>query len=114
MRLLIAVLLCATATTSGDLVDQLDGLARLQAGGSLTAGEFTAAKKKLLESPTLSPPPKPLDVAAWAKAGKRMMLVTAHPDDAEYFAGGLVAAFTAAGGNVCVSPCLSVLRCCCC
>ena len=27
------------------------------------------------------------------------MLISAHPDDVEYFAGGLVSEFTAAGGN---------------
>jgi len=37
-------------------------------------------------------PPTALDVAGWAAEGRRVLFVTAHPDDIEGFAGGLAAA----------------------
>ena len=40
----------------------------------------------------------PLNLTAWAD--KRVLFVTAHPDDIEGFAGGLVTSLTAQGTNV--------------
>jgi len=37
----------------------------------------------------LAAAPRPLDLAAWR--GKRLLVITAHPDDAEGFSGGLIA-----------------------
>lgn len=81
-----------------DVVTQLQQLAALHTDGSLTAAEFSRAKQRVLDTSRPGPPPaKAINVSAWR--GKRLMVITAHPDDAEYFAGGLIATFTAAGGN---------------
>ena len=83
----------------GGTVSQLTALAQLHAAGSLTDAEFSQAKRRVLEVPPAPPPLVAINASQWAAEGKRMMVITAHPDDAEFFAGGLVAAFTSAGGN---------------
>ena len=103
--LLLLLLLGSSSSSSASLPSQLAQLGSLLRDGTLTPAEFASAKQTLLraaaaDAATAPAIPLPLNTSSWAAAGKRVMLITAHPDDAEYFAGGLVASFTAAGGNV--------------
>jgi LmbE family N-acetylglucosaminyl deacetylase len=113
--LLLLLLVGSCRSSSASLPSQLAQLGSLLRDGTLTPAEFASAKQTLLRAaaaaaaaadaataPGVSsaPIPLPLNTSSWAAAGKRVMLITAHPDDAEYFAGGLVASFAAAGGNV--------------